>query len=411
MIFNINPQIIVDKTFDELQKRSVITQNSRGSSARALVEAIGSQFAISQDEAINVLRDSFIAFSTGDKLDLIGEILGITRLGQTKSFSSIDDKNIKFYVDSGTFGDINNSSTIFIPANSVRFVPSITGISTTQLSFFNPNNIILDPNDSETYIDIESVQFGPQTELGARTLTRHTFTNYSNYTVNNKLLKVINESTIVGGRSQESDNNFRFRIKNANRAAEAANDIAITLGLLLIPGISDVKHVPYSNGIGTGTFLIKTVIPSTPSSIITLAQETINHIKGTGNKIIAAAPTLLGLEFFITLSYKYGTQLSVIERAEINAANAIGSYINNLDINQDFFINKLVSVILTSDSNIINVGTSTQPIDRIFLYRTSIINSDRIRRKIFTDVTVDIDERVILETSIDNPIHFTRKFI
>ena len=66
------------------------------------------------DDSLN-LGLTLLYYATGGNLDLIGEIFGVARIGASTSAVSATDQNFRFYVRSGTFGDINSSNDIQIP--------------------------------------------------------------------------------------------------------------------------------------------------------------------------------------------------------------------------------------------------------------------------------------------------------
>jgi len=49
--------------------------------------------------------------TSGDSLDLLGEIYGVPRLGQSSVQSDLADRNFEFYVRRGTFGNINGGNS------------------------------------------------------------------------------------------------------------------------------------------------------------------------------------------------------------------------------------------------------------------------------------------------------------
>ena len=66
-------------------------------------------------------------------------------------------------------------------------------------------------------------------------------------------------------------------------------------------------------------------------------------------------------------------------------------------------INELASVILNSNSNIVDIGQPNQPLSSIFIWR-SRSDGTRFSRYLVADYTPAVGERLLVETSIANPV-------
>src|SRR5258708_2773757 len=98
---------------------SGITQLSPGGKARAFADIVGQILGTVEVDTFNMVSQSLLPFATGSSLDLIGDIFGVSRIGQQNSTVIPDDNNFEFFVRSGTFGNINNGQAIIVPAGTV----------------------------------------------------------------------------------------------------------------------------------------------------------------------------------------------------------------------------------------------------------------------------------------------------
>src|SRR2546426_917181 len=94
-----------------------IRQLAPGGKARAFADIVGDRLGQSEQRQFQNLANTLIPYATGDSLDLLGEIYGVPRLGQSSVQSDLADRNFEFYVRRGTFGDINHGKHIEIPQN------------------------------------------------------------------------------------------------------------------------------------------------------------------------------------------------------------------------------------------------------------------------------------------------------
>lgn len=380
----------------ELTSSTNITNVSPGSTARTIVSAVNRKLNKSyQDFDINFLR-SFMPFAQGRFLDYLGDMLGCPRLGATTATASVDSQQVKFYVASGTFGDLNDGNDIFVPAGTL-----ISTLSNNDgIVYRLPIGVFLTASNSEQFIPVVAVQDGSGSNLGPNSLR---FTTFNSYTSTTGLL-VTNIGVINTGRDIETDNNYRFRISNQVLAAEAANETAVRLSLLVIPGVSNVVHRPFARGIGTFDYLIQTVVPNTPDPIISSCQSAINLVQAEGVDGRAVKPRLTGMSFQISVTWR--NDATDTDRTQIKLAigKAVQDYINNLAIGEDFIRNELVQRVMDVDNKIKNIGTAQQPIDSVSIFRQSKLRDNSLKEELLGDYTPDGDERLIVEPSLSTPV-------
>jgi len=58
----------------------------------------------------------------------------------------------------------------------------------------------------------------------------------------------------------------------------------------------------------------------------------------------------------------------------------------------------------------IDFGVPGKPLEEIYIYRDSRLEDNRLRQKLLGDYAAEEDERVIIETTVSNPIVFNRQY-
>ncbi len=396
LIFERTREEIQADIISELTSNTNITRLTPGSKAKTLVQLFSTKLNRAyQDFDVNFLK-SFLPFAQGRFLDYIGDMVNVPRLGALTSSTTAASQLVKFYVESGTFGDLNSGASIFIPAGTqISTLPNNDGIIYRLIE-----GVVLSATSSEQFVSVEAIKDGSVSNLGPDALK---FTTFNNYTTATGLL-VTNTGILNTGRNIESDTNYRFRISNQAFSAEAANETAIRLALLVIPGVSNLVSIPFSRGIGTFDYLIQTIVPNTPQPVIDACQEAIARTQALGIIGRALRPSLTGMSFTISVTWRGDASTEDREQIKENINTAVQNYINNLSIGEEFIYNELIQRVMDVNDKIKNIGTSAQAFDLINIYRETKLRDNKIKEEITGDYTPEADERLIIEPSVETPV-------
>lgn len=397
--------MLFEKTFDELLGEAIaelttntaITKPSPGTKARALLEILSRKLNDAYKTFDLNLARAFVQGANGRFLDYIAELVGLERIGLGAGSASADAKTVRFFVETGTFGDINSGSSILLPANTI-----ISSDSESGVRYRLTNSFSLPSGSSELYVSVQAILPGSVSNVGAGFLTFHDFIGYTDAA--NDSLKVTNDQGIFNGRDLESDTNFRFRITRQVTAAESANLTAIRLAALSVPGVADIVFIPYARGIGTYDILIKAITPTVSDSLIASVQAAIEEVTAQGIVGRADGPIEVGISFAITVTYT--KQLPERDRSEIESKirNGLVNYINNLDIGEDFIINEAVQRVMEVDDRIMDIGVPTKPFDEILIYKPTRLQDGKITNTLLKNYLTENNERLIIEPSVATPI-------
>lgn len=403
-LFSRNFQSLNGDSLEDLANTTAITRLSAGGKARAILEAVNKRLEEQYDIFDLNLARAFVSSAPGQFLDLIGQLLQVTREGAVAAAIDSDMQTLRFYVESGTFGDINGGATITIPQGHVISTdPGGSGISYRTIE-----EVTLTASQSSVWFAAEAVVPGADSNIGTGALTHHSFNNYVDS--ENDSLLVENVHQISNGKNFESDANYRFRIVNRVLEGEAANLTAVRLAVLSTPGIADAIIIRRYRGIGTFGVILKSVTPTVSDSLIAAVTSNVERVQSLGALAFIRKPLETGVTLSMTVHY--GSQLSEDEFTQIEESleSTITEFVNNLDIGETFLVDRMVAELFGVSDQITNFGESGKPIDELFVHVESTLRDNKVRQVLLGDYVAATDERVIIEPSVASQIVFSRAF-
>jgi len=380
-----------------------ITRSSPGSKTRAMAQAISKKLGRLWAQFDNNIVLSFLDGAEGKYLDYIGAMMGVARLGEQRATTTSQQRVVKFYVDVGTFGNINSNNSILLPSGTVLS----TGPNQSGINYRLPYSVILPSGSTEAYVAVEAIRAGTTYNLGAGQLRYHNFTGYTNQL--NDSLKVTNESEITSGKEIENDTNYRFRISSQVVASESANLTAVRLAALVVPGVADIILIPFNRGIGTIDIIVQSTLPRTSDTLLAAVAESVFRQTAQGVVPNVMAPVDIGMSMRGTITLR--ERISNNEQASLlrTVVNNISDYINNLDIGEEFIVNEAVERVMGTSDMIKNIGSATKPFDRVYIHRPTLLEDNKVRETLLGDFDPENDEKLIVEDRYAgaNPISFS----
>jgi uncharacterized phage protein gp47/JayE len=389
-----SPSVYAAEILAALQGTGV-KQTSPGGKARAFADAIAGQLGELEARQYINISQSLLPYATGDSLDFIGAIYNVDRIGRSDAQVSSSDDVFKFYVTSGTFGDINGGFSIVVPSGTKIFTDQVDGPT-----YILSADATLQPTDSSATISAISQSVGAAGNAAAGSFTRHNFTNYLDSRFGSLL--VANDFGVVTGRDEEDDDSYRYRISLKLATPGGAAETDLRADLLVIPGIQDVV---FKRLAGTFYAYVYGISPNVPPSLLATVQDTIDTKTAYPLKGLALAPDLVGISLFTTVKLKSG--LSTSESANIinTAAVAAANYINNLATGEALILNEITDRIRNADLRILDVGDPNKPLQDIFIWRARL-DDTRYSRYLVSNYSPAEGERIVVE-SITNAINLT----
>jgi uncharacterized phage protein gp47/JayE len=397
-------QDLITDSVEDLVSRTNITRLSAGSIARALLESVNIRLSEAYDSFDINLARAFVSTAPGQYLDLIGILLGITRESSVSANVNATTQVVKFYVDSGTFGNINGGNPIPIPQNTTLS----TGSSSTGTLYRTTEQITLPTGQSVTWCSVEAIAPGEDSNVGSNSLIYHSFTGYTQYT--NETLKVTNIHQIATGKNLESDANFKFRITNRVLEGQAANQTALRLAALSTEGVADVIMIPRYKGIGTYGIIIKSITPTVSQNLIDAVTANVLSVAAYGDVPFVMGPREIGLSMTISVHYDARLPEEELTQIESDLDSSVTSYVNNLDIGDTFNMDRMVSNLFRVSDRITNFGETGKSIDELFVYLPSALDDNKTRETLLGNYIAAEDERVIMEPDVSQPITLNRVY-
>ena len=389
----------------DLSARTSVTKLTAGGIARGLLEAVNTRLGEAyQIFDVNLAR-AFVSSASGQYLDMIGELLGTTRQPSEAARADSQTEIVKFYVaPQTTFGTINNGMDIVVPQGTYL----ATGPYNGGVRYRTTAQVTLPANLSSGWVSAEAMVPGEISNLGTDSLIYHSFVDYTDYA--NSTLLVTNVHPIANGKNIESDANYRYRITNRALEAEAANQTAIRLAVLSTPGIADVVLVPRYRGLSTFAAILKAVTPTVSDGLIDAVQSNLMRVIAFGDIAYVRRPKETGVS--MKLSVYYSAQLSDDELTNIETTmtDLIKTYVNSLDIGETFLVNRMVSNLFSVSDKIANFGEAGKLVDELYVHVESRLQDNKVRQILLGDYVPAIDERIIIEPTLEYPITFSRKF-
>jgi hypothetical protein len=365
-----------------------IQQTAAGGKARAFCDIVGDQLGTMETNEFLNLGQTLIHYASADNLDFLGEIFGVYRLGQQIASVSQGDTNFRFYVaGGGKFGDINSGSDINLPAGTLIMTAAQAGPL-----FLTDTLFTLKAVDKEQFVSAYSASPGSSANAAAGVFNRWS----GNFTYSNAAfgsLLVTNAYGVVGGRDDESDDNYRYRIQQKLQGRNGSNEAALRFELLQVPGIQDIV---FERQAGTFNCYVYGIAPQTSSSLLDSVQQVINDNIAFPLTGSAIAPDLVGISLVTTLSMSAGASSTDQDMVIGEAVAAAQDYIDNLTVGQQLVINEIADRIRNADARILDVGQPNKQIPEIFIWR-SRDDGTRYSRFLLGNYTPAVGERVVVE--------------
>ena len=380
---------ILNTSRESLLENTDIESFERGSIAREIMEL----YAREASSTFNFLERKFtqglLSQATGEFLDELGVLVGVSRNTNQRAYGEVT-----FQIDPVFGKDISElesivGDTIQFPAGTYVQNRDGTIVYTTTEPFILSN--------TPTTIPVLAEGSGSYYNVGVGELSNFSFPDNANYENVKDFIIVANNAGITTGSDRESDQNYRFRITQSFQDHAKANEAAIRIAALSVPGVSDVFIRNFDNGIGTFTAYIISETPIVSSGVLAAAQEAINQVVAAGIRGIAAVPVYEAVHLEMVVHFEPNTSAGNKDSIINNANSAVVDYINNLNLGEDLIVNQLINVVLNISDDVSNVEVTLFGRGD---YNTSTGKIDNYEPLIIKDQEVDIETKWITNKNL-----------
>ena len=221
---------------------------------------------------------------------------GLLRKEASYAECTARERNVYFYVETGSFGDINSNETIVIPSGTLISSSEDEGFGT---DFFTTEEVLLLPENNNIFVGVRAANFGSDYNVEKEVLTNHNFKNYNDYL--NNTLKVENRFAIINGSDRESDERFKYRVTNYVSDSTSKNLNFLRLSALEVPGVMDVEIISSYYGIGTVGVVVFSNGRESNNDLISLTEARLVELNYPGQNIIVSE----GIDVFLDLDVRF----------------------------------------------------------------------------------------------------------
>ena len=397
-----NPAVIAKNFKNKIIQRTNINNFDRDSKVKAITNALQEELIELRNASINSFQAAQLSNSSGEDLIRLAENHGVEILNQ--SFATVLDVELNqaFYVETGTFGDINSGASITIPAGKViSSLPNNNELGATVR--YKLTKAVVAPADASiVYVSARAEISGDISNVGQGVLTQHNVTEYTDSAT--KALKTINFYPILNGRRAETDSQLKFRVaQNYNRLHQNSST-KILLNSLQVPGVLQVKNIPGYFGIGTVGVVVLGANNQSNPALINQVQARLDKYEGPAGQMIAvpAAET----SFILELNIRTIRNLNPNEKARLKSQikRACINYFRSVGIGGIVRLEELAQAIQTNSAGLISlnvVGDTNKLFKKVYIARgfSNSVYSER-EELINTTHVLDADEYADLNNTL-----------
>lgn len=357
---------LVERTLDEMVEGTLtrivnanigITNTSPGSVVRTIIEAIMTEMDITNYNIMQSYGSKIIDDATGDEIDAIGTIFGLTRNPATSAVgivtfttteASVSDIYIQYNQIVSTQQNANGDVYEAMVTDLNAKLPAGELSTTANISMLEPGSVYIPAN---TLIIMNTSIIG--------------------------ITNVTNTSIISGGTDEETDDEFRTRIKNALFALGKGTIKSLENSVKGIDGVADAVVLDMNDGVGTADVVVVTKILPPSSAIQSIISLVVAETKSAGIKINIVYPTIIYIDVTVTTT---GGDNSVVGKA-------IYDYTNSLGIADTFIIRQMENAVLTALGDATVDIVTVAPTANVNITGTQAIKSGTItvNREVYTN--------------------------
>jgi uncharacterized phage protein gp47/JayE len=339
-----------------------LTNTAEGSTAGALLEIAASANSDIHRQIDILQRNLFVSTATGDALDGIGELLGVSRGAALRAFD--DSRNVRVRIDpavgegAGIFVRTRipshvidqNPDTLTSSGFTIREGTTLSTNSGTTYTTVHP--VTLSGDDTEAFVGVIATGTGNSFNVSTGELRNHDLKTFQpELALISDFVLVENRMPITTGRFTETDDDYRLRIVNAIFTTQAANSTAIINSALSVPGVRNAIYLPFSSGLHSFSVVIETTDPIVSTGLVNAAQQAVNSVVAAGNRGMVTRPIYKGLEAKVGLRYRARADRPHIRQ---NARRAAVDYINGIGLGEEFILNELIQRIMDVSEDLLD---------------------------------------------------------
>lgn len=334
MAFGVTSTGFVKKTLDDIIQEKEATARtlfgsdidlSETSPLKKFIEVTTLEEVRLWEMSESLYYSAFLGFATGNNLDRVVELLGVTRKAATKATGTV-----RF---SGSDGTVIPQGTRVATDEGEEFVTDASGTI----------------SGGSVDIAVTASEFGTDGNVAGNTIT-----NLLDVILG--VTSITNPSATSGGTELETDAALRDRAPTALAATGKATVAALEAAILSISGVTFVDAQEDFDEHKVTMIVDGLTLPDAN------VDQAIEDTRSAGMEVVSQAPTVIDIYVDIEIVYD-GTEPT---DADDQVETSIINYITGLGIGNDVIYNKIIDEVFdtgswVSDITILLVGTSYPP--------------------------------------------------
>ena len=397
------------QTFDELYNEArnrLLTETkvsnlSPGTIARALLQVYTSQNANLYTYVDQRILDMGVSSATGSNLDELGKLVGAKRQG-----SLFAQTPVRFFINPDidmSFQDVLDLLNQRTAGNATTItIPQGTSVKAGDVSYVTASDAVLQQGTTEATVVVVASLSGTFGNADAGAINTIIWPNPV-LAILQGIVNVTNDEEVQSGSDSLQDEDYRFFITNATTASAMANETAIRLAVLSVPGVSDVIIQNYAYGIGTFAVYVTSTSPIVTQGTLQAVQAAITSTQAQGVRGVAISPDLIGVQINIALTFLPTTRAADMNSITLNAQKAVIDYVNNLKTGEEMVVNEIIDQVMNvspsiHDSEIVSIAIGDY--DLVTGLLDNVDNSIAV-----SNVTPKLTEKLVTNTVLATVCH------
>lgn len=335
---------ILRQALNKLTKTTGITATAPGSIARAMTEMVaedlGDFFSILDFN----MQQAVLSTASGRSLDLWGALYNLPRktLADLIAQSAVIGA-FYFYVDTPA------PQALVIPAGTRVYTEDKTSLG-RQFVYATNEEVTIGAGRLRAYAPLVNL-FSETVYTAAKgTLTQHAYA-----APNGVVVKCTNPKAIAAQKGTESDDDYRARLIAETRRRTGGTALSLRFSALAVSGVRDVVIREATMGLGSVEVIVNAEDYNQSAGVTDTVRLAISKVRPPGIRVQVRQPELMRLDVDAALTVKQMTGSSE-ELIKHRAKMSILRYINTLSVGEPMVYNRLVSEILDSSEEVVDVS-------------------------------------------------------
>jgi uncharacterized phage protein gp47/JayE len=359
-----NPLELIKDWRARIGSRTGITNFSSDSSMRSLMDVLAKEVSSLRESQINSFYSGQLSRARGADLDKIGQDMNLPRLQSTFASSNAREQNGAFYVDSGTFGDLNAAADIVIPAGATVYSDERQNELGARIEYVTTSQVTLPAGDAVGYVSTKAAGAGQNFNVGAGVLRNHDFADYALASAGG--LKFTNFFAILNARSQEDDTSYRFRLTKYYDKLVSRNDTKVLVNALQIPGVINLKMIPGYYGIGTTGVVVLGADYESSDSLVSSVQTQLNSLSIPGLNLVAVSATKVTVDLELLIGTTRNLTTAGQRQFEVEIRRVVKEFLRNIQIGGSLDLSELEVVLKEKTNSAIRIGRRIGGVQKVF---------------------------------------------